>query len=139
MPSTRRLLLKLLLLLASPWPLLADDCNAEDTHISCGELVVFNDTRSPASTVFRIALPESLLRSSYTFYASTCHKETTGHTTVKLYDDCPHIDTGRGMVLRSPVASNSRDRDCEVLWPMLSLRILDEPLEAAGCHQVLAS
>ena len=97
MPSTRRLLLKLLLLLASPWPLLADDCNAEDTHISCGELVVFNDTRSPASTVFRIALPESLLRSSYTFYASTCHKETTGHTTVKLYDDCPHIDTGRGM------------------------------------------
>ena len=67
----------------------AGECDEPDsthTHLDCGELLMWEDHRSPASTVIKLALPESLAMSPFSLYISTCHEETTGHTTVKLFD-----------------------------------------------------
>jgi len=68
-----------------------DSSNAEtqcghDTHIGCGELVVWNDTQSPASTVLLLQFPEGFAAragSDWSVHLSTCHSHTSAATTVR--------------------------------------------------------
>ena len=66
----------------------AGECDEPDsthTHLDCGELLMWEDHRSPASTVIKLALPESLAMSPFSLYISTCHEETTGSSTKSSY------------------------------------------------------
>ena len=99
-----------------------------DTHVECGELVTWNDTASPASTILELSFPVGFDARSGAVRLSTCHKGTTASTTLKLFDACPLTadsgaadpaaagKTGGGLLpaatQRSAVAANSRDRAC---------------------------
>ena len=89
---------------------------SHDTHIECGELVVWNDTQTPASVVLQLRFPPDFSHDSWSVQLSTCHEGTSASTTVRLFDACPLSgpagDESLGSPVRSPVASNSRDRKC---------------------------
>jgi hypothetical protein len=60
------------------------DC-LTDTHIQCGELIVWNETRSPSSTILQLKFPERFDASAgWSVHLSTCHEVTTASTTIKV-------------------------------------------------------
>jgi hypothetical protein len=61
-----------------------DDCLA-DSHIQCGELVVWEDTKSPASTILQLKFPRHVdVTAGWSVSLSTRHQNTTSSTTIKV-------------------------------------------------------
>jgi hypothetical protein len=104
--QSRVLLLLLTIKFVSP----LSDC-LHDTHIECGELVTWNDTATPSSTVLEITFPTVQIGANWSVHLTTCHERTSASTTLKLFDACP---AGGSDMLRSAVGSNSRDTQCSV-------------------------
>jgi len=149
-----------------------------DTHVQCGELIMWNETRSPASTVLQLEFPDHFeAGAGWSVHLSTCHELTTASTTIKLFDACPlaadsgplfteqsssssssssvaaaNTDTDSAgnanlardrdrdpVVVRSAVASNTRDRACRVAGRASSLEFAPQlGLHALEPHRYFA-